>query len=745
MRLCFLSLLCLISILPPAFSQPIGSWQEHLPYRSAIALAAGNGKVYAATPFACFSVDITNAAIERKSRITGLAETGVQTIYSTPSGMLLIAYRNSNLDLIDGNQISNINALQLKTINGDKTVYGVSGDEENYWLSTGFGVVVLNLAKKEIGDTWVLGNSGAYTKVSGLVKVAGSFYAATTEGLKKAEASGTNLADYRNWTLLSGTNGLPADAPSQVLSSNDTLLVQVGHTLYRGVSDQFSALYTDAWDWTGMQISNGQLLVEQQLNGQQAVLQLTSGGQFIQRLEHPLITAPAAALWSGNSLWMADRTNGLLEWSQQGLNQVIPNSPYSLGSGGLAANRQQWWAATGDAISQFSEGQWTVYPPGSQGIPANFTRTGPVLISRSGTVWAGSATGLLRWQDGQFNLSVDGLSPAIDNPAEFRVSGLAEDASQQLWICNDGAGKGLVVRKPDGNFQQITIPFQYAGNRLGAIVVDDLDQKWLLSPGNGLFCFNQGGSLENSGDDQWRFYQMGTGNGNLPSNTVLSIAKDAFGFIWVGTDDGIGLIQCAEQVFSGQGCEAVLPVVQTDQFAGYLFKGEAVQAIAVDGANRKWIGTRNGVWLLSPDGDKTLLRFTTANSPLLDNNVQAIAIDPFDGTVLFSTASGICSYKSDATAGGDRNEQVLVFPNPVPPGYNGIIAVRGLVNNATVKIVELGGRLVYQGRAAGGQFTWNGRDANGKKIATGIYLVYVSDDSRKEQVAAKIIFIQRQP
>lgn len=743
MRVSFLSLLCLFSILPPAFSQPIGSWQEHLPYRSVIALASGTSKVFAATPYACFSVDLNNASIERRSRINGLSETGVQTLYATPSGKLVVIYRNSNLDVIDGNQITNINALQLKSINTDKTVYAVYGDDETCWLSTGFGIVVLNLVKQEIGDAWVIGNGGAYTKVNGLVKVAGNFYAATAEGLKKAPVTANNLADYRNWSLLSGSNGLPAYAPSQVLASRDTVLVQVGNTLYRGVGDQFSVLYTDEWDWSQVNISNGQLLISQSLNGQAAVLQLATNGQFIQRIIHPQLAAPKAALYGGNSLWIADSLNGLLELSAQGLNQVIPNSPFSKGTGGLAAYRKQWWAATGDALSQFSDGQWTIYPPGSQGMPAAFAGAGPLLIGRNGTVWCGSKKGLLNWQDGQFTLSTSGLSPAMDNAGEYRVSGLAEDASQQLWICNDGAVNGLVVRKPDGSFQQINIPFQYTGNRLGAIVIDDLNQKWMISPGNGLFCFNQGGSLENSGDDQWRFYQPGAGNGNLPGNTVLSIAKDAFGFIWVGTDDGIGLIQCTEEVFTGQGCEAVLPVVQTDQFAGYLFKGEAVQSIAVDGANRKWIGTRNGVWLLSPDGDKTILRFTAANSPLLDNNVQAIAIDPIDGTVLFSTASGICSYKSDATEGGEHNDKVLVFPNPVPPGYNGMIAIRGLVNNVNVKIVEIGGRLVFQGRAAGGQFTWNGRDANGKKIATGIYLVLVSDDSRREQAAAKIIFIQR--
>ena len=197
-----------------------------------------------------------------------------------------------------------------------------------------------------------------------------------------------------------------------------------------------------------------------------------------------------------------------------------------------------------------------------------------------------------------------------------------------------------------------------------------------------------------------------------------------------------------QQVFSATGCEAVLPIVQQDNFAGYLFAAEEVQTIKTDGADRKWIGTKTGAWLISADGDKTIYHFTADNSPLLSNDVKQIAIDPTSGEVFFATANGICSYRGTATAGGTTNEQVLVFPNPVPPGYNGTIAIRGLVNNAIVKITELDGRLVYQTRANGGQATWNGFDYRGRKVATGVYLVLVSNDSGKESIATKIVFVR---
>jgi hypothetical protein len=183
--------------------------------------------------------------------------------------------------------------------------------------------------------------------------------------------------------------------------------------------------------------------------------------------------------------------------------------------------------------------------------------------------------------------------------------------------------------------------------------------------------------------------------------------------------------------------------VQQGNFAGYLFKGQEVRSIAVDGADRKWVATKNGVFLISSEGDKLVYQFTEDNSPLLSSDVKKISIDGKTGEVYFATLKGICSFRSSATEGGITNENVLVFPNPVPPGFNGTIAIRGLVNNAFVKITEMNGRLIYQTRALGGQAVWDGKDYKGRRISSGVYLVLVSDDGRKEKTTAKIVFISK--
>jgi hypothetical protein len=340
------------------------------------------------------------------------------------------------------------------------------------------------------------------------------------------------------------------------------------------------------------------------------------------------------------------------------------------------------------------------------------------------------------------------LGAAVGDAGSYRVSGLCFDGENNLWVANFGAVQPLLVRKANGGWARFSLPFFLPENSLAQLLADESNYKWIVAAKTGyLLCFDHGADIDNTGDDRWKTYASGTANGNLPPGEVLCVAKDKSGFIWVGTANGIGVIQCPQDAFSARGCDAIWPVVQQGNFAGYLFNGQEVRSIAVDGADRKWVATASGVSLISATGEEVIYNFTEANSPLLSNDVRKIAIDGRTGEVFFATANGICSFRGTATEGSERNRGVLVFPNPVPPGFTGTIGIRGLVDNAIVKITELDGRLVFQTRALGGQANWDGRDYRGRKISSGVYLVLVSEDgesgSRKETAAAKIFFISK--
>jgi hypothetical protein len=195
-------------------------------------------------------------------------------------------------------------------------------------------------------------------------------------------------------------------------------------------------------------------------------------------------------------------------------------------------------------------------------------------------------------------------------------------------------------------------------------------------------------------------------------------------------------------MFNPAACEAILPVVKQDNFAGQLLAEEYVNDIQVDAADRKWVATQNGVWLLSADGQKTIHRFTAANSGLLDDLVFSIAIHQETGEVFFFTRSGIASYRGTATSPATEKTKPFIFPNPVPPGYTGTIAFRNLPERAWVKITELNGKLVHETRSLGGQAVWNGKNRQGERVSSGVYLIYVADESNVQQVAGKMFFIK---
>ena len=741
---------------------PIGMWKEYLPYNSAIDLTAGGGKVFAATPYSLFSVNLADNNIERLSRITGLSETGISTIqYDNEEEKLVIAYSNSNIDILYRNDIINVPDIKRNNIIGDKAIYHIHPLEKNYYLSTGLGIIVIDGNRYEVKDSWFIGDGGQQVKVNGFTNDAASFYAATDQGLKRALRNLPNLADYTQWETLSGANGLPPGPCKNVLAISNDIIAESGNKLWRMVNNHWTLWYQDEWPLVSSSASGDRILLcQRKPTGESRLLILDASGDIERTISgvEP-ISFPRKAILSQSDPWLADQFGSLIHFTASSFEQYKLNSPEATASGEMTVVNNTFYATAGEVneawnyqyngngIYMLTQGRWENI--NRFHFPQLDTLLDYISIAidpADGSIWAGSFGGGLLHAIPPSDFSIikrNVLSPATGDPGSYRVSGLAFDQNHLLWLSNYGAPQPLLVKKTDGTWIRFSIPFFLPENGLAQILADD-DYRWIVAAkGGGLICYNPGTSVDNTGDDRWARFTAGAGNGNLPAADVLCIAKDKDGFIWVGTSNGIGVIQCSARLFSGQGCEAVWPVVKQGNFAGYLFNGQAVRSIAVDGANRKWVATDNGVFLVSATGEQVLYRFTESNSPLLSNAVKKVAINHQTGEVFFATAKGICSFRSTATAGAMQNQNVLVFPNPVPPGYSGMIGIRGLVDNALVKITELDGRLVYQTRALGGQAVWDGRDYKGRRISSGVYLVLVSDDDRKERTAGKIVFISK--
>jgi ligand-binding sensor domain-containing protein len=740
---------------------PIGQWREHLPYQQSIAVTVTDQVIWSATPYSVFSIDPTDNSIERVSRISGLTETGIRTIGTDAARKkLIIVYSNGSVDIVSGADVHNVPDIKLTPLISDKTINQVYASNGNTWLAGNEAIYLLDVTRNEIRDTYIIGDTGSKTATTTLAVYRNILYAATAAGIKYATLNGPNLSDFRSWQR-DTLNGLPAVVPAQVFSAGDQLLCLAGDTIYRRDTPAWSPFYGDGWNIRSVDADAGKYILHEARGAAARIVVLNATGTVDKIIQHTLIKQPRGGIIKNDEVWISDSITGLVRVSGNTAQQFNPASPASLTTGPLESVGQKMavvsggpgktWepAAKPGVIALFENNAWINFTSAS--LPALDTFPDLVAVAIDPvdqSIWAGSFGGGLLHLGKDNALTVykqrSFLQETYFTPGSYRVGGLAFDAESNLWIANYGADRNLVVRKKDGSWQSFKVPYPLIESALTQIVIDDINQKWIISPrGNGLIVFNHGESIGNTADDQWKWYRSGAGSGNLPDNNVYCLARDKDGFIWLGTRQGIAVIRCPQDALTPAGCEAIRPIVQQDNFAGYLFRDEEVQAIAVDGANRKWVGTGNGLWLLSADGEKIIYRFSVANSPLASNDIRYLSIEPVTGEVFVSTAMGISSFRGTATEAPASQGKIVVFPNPVPPSYAGTIAIRGLANNALVKITELNGNLVFQTRALGGQAIWNGRDYKGRQISTGVYLVLITDDHNKDELATKIVYIKK--
>ncbi|MGB1307132.1 MAG: two-component regulator propeller domain-containing protein, partial [Flavobacteriales bacterium] len=342
------------------------------------------------------------------------------------------------------------------------------------------------------------------------------------------------------------------------------------------------------------------------------------------------------------------------------------------------------------------------------------------------------------------NLQTISSDTSDGNYGWLRVKDVVVDDNGLVWITNSLVNKGLAFMNTDGQWQSYNITsYNTQNSHLGDLLIDNQGKKWFfIAKGGGMIVYDDNGTPENTNDDNNKHLNTSSGQGNLPSNTVYSLAIDNDGEVWVGTDKGLAVFYDTDEVFGLNG-DAQQVLVEADGYVEPIIANESVTAIAIDGANRKWFGTKNsGVFVYSADGSQQMEHFTQENSPLLSNTINHISIDNNSGEVFISTNKGLISYKGEATAGEKQHGNVLVYPNPVKENYNGPIAIKNVVENANIKITDIKGNLIKTTTAFGGQAIWDGKNKYGERANTGVYLVFSTDPTGLETNVAKILFIK---
>ena len=784
MRFKTLAIVCLVCTSVLAEQLAIGSWRTHLAYSNTLIIAQTENEVYGVSGGALYSVNKDDLGIELLSKITGLNDNNIAYIaYSEQEKTLIIAYANANIDLLTADGIYNVTDLYRKNMAGSKNINHIYCRGKYAYLSCDFGIVVLDIPRQEIADTYIIGTLGDNVPVLSFFEYNDTFYATTADAIKQAPASGKNLANFENWSTIETPH---TKSNKQAVAYNGNLYVlQSDSVVYKQSNGAWNKVYSPIAN-IGTDSANLYLME------QHSFTVISPSGKRTYNNSGIAMTQYDA---ENDCFWAAANSAGIAKIgrSDNSTNIFCPNGPavnyawrirYSDGKifvvpGGRWAVQYQ----RPGHVMMFENNTWTNIYEGEITAHINSTQSFPITLptidfvdiaidpaDKTHFFVASYGMGLYEFRNNKpyklhnaDNSGVESIFPEQKPTSTYymyhRTDGVTYDSNGNLYFLNMGPyGITSTIKyiSPDGITHNVPYNTIQKVETAQDIIIsgNDKNLKWVLIPrfsGNnntGLFVYYDNGTPDKTSDDLSRlftsFYDQ-DGNHYAPQN-FRCIAQDKDHRLWIGTNDGICVLNNQTQAFEDNYTCSRIKIPRNDgtNLADYLLDGIQINAIAVDGSNRKWIGTEsNGVFLMSEDGLETIEHFTSENSPLLSNNIICIGINDKTGEVFFGTGNGLCSYQSDASEGNDTFNNVHAFPNPVREDYSGVITITGLVTDTRVKITDIAGNVVYETMSNGGIATWDGNRRDGGRVATGVDLVMCFSADGTQHETTKILIINK--
>lgn len=648
----------------------VGTWKNYLAYSDIQDVKCGGNTLYVLASNDLYSYNENDNSITTYDKVNGLNDCNISHIeWNSSQRKLLIVYSSYNIDILDaGGNITNVSDYYNASVSGSKDVYSIYMKDRFAYISTGFGIVKLDMRDAVISDTYNLRFRVDYCYIDGNYIYAAS----STNGLYRAALTG-NLLDPGQWERVGGYVARTYSVDQDLLAKAKTLSPGGPENNLFGFMRFYNGkLYSVAGGFSYDKDNDYAGIVQIYDKGS-----WTIAGHDVDSLDDHKITDMSTIdidPTDGSHYFVAGRS-GLYEFRN---NRFVKSFSYD--------NSPLKSAAT---IVQPTKGYVLVFT---------------VKFDRGGNLWVfnsqSAGAPILRYTRGGEWEEYDAAALKAGNMSLLMMTNAIFDRDSLLWCVNGHfIQHGVVCYQPSSNGTNLYNSF-----------------------------VNEDGTV-------------------LDVREVNDIEEDLEGNIWVATSVGPLYINYADKTKSSE--EQVfqqykVPRNDGTDLADYLLSGVSITGIAIDGANRKWFSTLgNGVYLVSADNNTEVHHFLTNNSPLLSDNVRAVAIDKSTGEVFFATDKGLCSYVSDASQTVDKmsKDVTYAYPNPVKPGYTGPITITGLTYDADVKIVTTSGVLVAQGRSNGGSFVWDGNDLDGKRVASGVYMVQTATSDGDKGTVCKIAIV----
>tara|TARA_B100001063_G_scaffold91421_1_gene85039 strand:- start:2390 stop:4687 length:2298 start_codon:yes stop_codon:yes gene_type:complete len=742
------------------------NWTGYFSYASLKSISQGNDKIYAAAENSIFIYDLSTQETETISTINGLSGKEITTAYYSENyGLYVVGYKNGLIEIvIDGNEniLKVVDIREKLTIPPDsKQINHFYEYNDKLYISTGYGISVYNMGALEFGDTYYIGNLGGQIAVTQTTVLGDLIYASTSNnGIKSALVNDENIIDYQQWTTssLGGYKGIQTLGTELYALNNTNILFKQDSDLGFIEIDSFSSSVIDF----GVQSNILTITTENSIQAFEEGYNLLAEVNNLMGYDYTL----QSGFYFNNIFYLGTSTLGMLvvpESPQEAL-QVLPAGPLYNQPFSIDASPGQLWVSYGDVDLTFNP-----FPLTRKGI-SNFKNEAwknikyDSLIDQLGvndvndlvyvkinpenpfvTYMSSYQKGLLKLNGQEpsilYNETNSPMDIALENEDEgIRVYGADFDREQNLWFVQSKIDNGLLKLTPDGQFQTIDISNIIDAESelaLSKVAVSRTGYVFFGAVENGLIGYNPT-------TNQFNKIGEGLGSGNLPTTDIKALVFDNQNRLWIGTRKGLRVLYSVGSFFeSGAETDAQPIIILEDGVPQELLFLQSITDIEVDGSNNKWISTAtSGVFYLSSNGQETLLRFTSDNSPLPSDNVLDIAIDDSSGKVYFATNDGLVAFNGTSTAARDDLENVYAFPNPVRPNFTGNVTIEGLTAKANVKITDITGNLVFETTSEGGSVQWDTTAFGKYKVASGVYLILITSDDNLQTKVAKIMIIR---
>lgn len=767
-------LLLLLIVAQSLVAQTNRLWQGYFSFNALSDITKKGSTVYASSENAVFFQKPTDGFLETITTINGLKAESITAIYYSEAYQVLLVGNDNGLLLVvnkDGNvSVKNGILTEVPVPSSVKRINHFNEYDGKVYIATDYGISTFNLNQMEFGDSYFIGDGGTQIKVTQTMVYDNFIYATLGSfRVKKAVVTNPFLIDFAQWSYQDTGFWYGAQA-----FQNQSVFFNADGNVYRWNGTNYALLFSVGFVPIDFRTTTDYVVA----TAAQTVKIANAAGVVVLNYSAANYTAApvtfTAATVIEDTVYIATNEVGLLQFPI-----ATPNNVTVLKPDGPNLNQPFRLKKTSDKLFltygkySFTYDPYNPNPPYQPYLfPIDYFEkeqgwstigTDAILDARSlnnilvnpkndKELFVSSYfSGVLKLEELQATVLYDntntgpnGLQSLAPNVNDVRINGSAFDSKGNLWVTNAYVPNGIKVLKSGGQWQSFDLSTVFTEpqfERYATIAIDKNDTKWIPTyRANGLVAFNENYSN--------KFILVKTGSeGNLPSLDVRCVAIDNRNQVWIGTARGLRTIASADTFISADNIQSkpiiINEVINGEELAQELFYEQVILDICVDGANRKWVSIADsGVYLVSANGQQTLFHFTKENSPLPSNSVTDIEIDSVTGEVFFATDKGLVSYKGTATQPNDNLAAVYVYPNPVRPEYTGTVKIAGLTDKAVIKITDIEGNLVYETTAAGGTIEWDTTAFGKYRVASGVYMIFISAQDGIETAVRKVMIVR---